>query len=175
MVNFIMEKDKVIAPDNNQDSKDSYNDGAQPKITRVGYERIMEKKRQLAQNLEDAKIALQTASSRGDLSENADYHANKEDIHRLTRELDHIDRSIGRAVVMETQNYNNTIGFGTEFLADVAFIGNNTKCVLVGDIEAEVLEGRFSETNEIGRALIGKKANDIIIINGCEIKILKIL
>jgi transcription elongation factor GreA len=105
--------------------------------------------------------AIAEARSHGDLSENAEYHAAKEQQGLNEARVADIEDRISRADVIDTTKLSgNTIKFG----ATVTLVDEDTdekvKYKIVGDFEASVKDGKISISSPIARALIGKSKND---------------
>jgi transcription elongation factor GreA len=105
--------------------------------------------------------AIAEARSHGDLSENAEYHAAKEAQGLNEAKVAELEDKIGRADVIDPASMSgNTIKFG----ATVTLVDEDTdekvKYQIVGDLEANVREGRISISSPIARALIGKSKGD---------------
>jgi transcription elongation factor GreA len=108
---------------------------------------------------ERPRIIQQIAEARahGDLSENAEYHAAKEQQGLNEARVADIEDRISRADVIDTSKLSgNTIKFG----ATVTLVDEDTdekvKYKIVGDSEASVKDGKISISSPIARALIGK-------------------
>lgn len=104
------------------------------------------------------------ARGHGDLSENAEYHAAKE-AHGINEgRVAEIEDSLSRADVIDISKLtgSKTIKFG----ATVTLIDEDTekkkKYQIVGDVEADVKEGKISISSPIARALIGKGKGDSV-------------
>lgn len=132
------------------------------KVTREGYKKLEEELEKLIKKRPDVLARMVAAREQGDLSENAGYHAAKE-------ELAHIDRRLRELKLM--LRFAEVIGKGT---SDIVSLGSKIvvdngygprEFTIVGNIEANPLEGKMSDESPIGRALIGKKAGDKIKIN----------
>ena len=98
------------------------------------------------------------ARSHGDLSENAEYHAAKEEQSHNEGRIAELEDKLARAEVIDvTKLSGDTIKFG----ATVTLIDEDTekKAVwqIVGETEADAKKGRISITSPLARALIGKK------------------
>src|ERR1700748_1249771 len=98
------------------------------------------------------------ALSHGDLSENAEYHAAKEDQSHNEGRIAELEDKLARADVIDiTKLSGDTIKFG----ATVTLIDEDTekKAVyqIVGEVEADIKKGKISITSPLARALIGKK------------------
>jgi transcription elongation factor GreA len=97
------------------------------------------------------------ARSHGDLSENAEYHAAKEEQSHNEGRIAEIEDKLARADIIDvTKLSGDTIKFG----ATVTLIDEDTekKAVwqIVGETEADAKKGRISITSPLARALIGK-------------------
>jgi transcription elongation factor GreA len=104
------------------------------------------------------------ARGHGDLSENAEYHAAKE-AHGLNEgRIAELEDKLSRAEVIEVAKLigSKTIKFG----ATVTLVDEDTEekktYQIVGDLEADVKEGRISISSPIARALIGKSVGDTV-------------
>jgi transcription elongation factor GreA len=98
------------------------------------------------------------ARSHGDLSENAEYHAAKEEQSHNEGRIAELEDKLARADVIDISKLSgDTIKFG----ATVTVIDEDTdkKAVyqLVGEVEADAKKGKISITSPLARALIGKK------------------
>ena len=98
------------------------------------------------------------ARSHGDLSENAEYHAAKEEQSHNEGRIAELEDKLARADVIDISKLSgDTIKFG----ATVTLIDEDTekKTVwqIVGEVEADAKKGKISITSPLARALIGKK------------------
>lgn len=105
--------------------------------------------------------AISEARAHGDLSENAEYHAAKEAQGMNEAKVAELEDKISRADVVDTSKLSgSTVKFG----ATVSLVDEDTeekvKYRIVGDLEANVREGRISISSPIARALIGKSKGD---------------
>src|SRR3954452_12819500 len=107
--------------------------------------------------------AIEEARSHGDLSENAEYHAAKEQQGWLEARVAELEDKLSRADIIDISKLSGeTVKFG----ATVTLIDEDTeeqvKYQIVGDFEADVRKGKVSIGSPIARALIGKKAGDSV-------------
>ncbi|BCJ91442.1 transcription elongation factor GreA [Terrihabitans soli] len=105
--------------------------------------------------------AITEARSHGDLSENAEYHAAKEQQSLNEGRIAEIESLLARAEIIDPSKLKgDTITFG----ATVKLIDEDTEeektYQIVGEVEADVKSGRVSITSPIARALVGKKVGD---------------
>ena len=112
------------------------------------------------QSVERPRIIEQIAEARshGDLSENAEYHAAKEEQSHNEGRIAELEDKLARADIIDiTKLSGDTIKFG----ATVTLVDEDTdkKAVwqIVGEPEADAKKGRISITSPLARALIGKK------------------
>src|SRR3990170_6255756 len=101
--------------------------------------------------------AISDARAHGDLSENAEYHAAKEQQGLNEARVADIEDRISRADVIDTSKLSGTT---VKFGATVTLVDEDTdekvKYKIVGDSEASVRDGKISISSPIARALIGK-------------------
>ncbi len=128
-------------------------------MTSVGYAALEDELKQ-RQTVERPRIIehIAEARSHGDLSENAEYHAAKEEQAHNESRIAEIEDKLARADVIDIGKLSgDTIKFG----ATVTLIDEDTdkKTVwqIVGEPEADAKRGRISVTSPLARALIGKK------------------
>ena len=111
-------------------------------------------------------LAIAEARAHGDLKENAEYHAAKEQQSFIEGRIKEIDGMLSNAQIIDVTalNANGRIVFGTT-VALLNIKSNDTVTYqIVGDQEANVKEGRISITSPIARALIGKEEGDIAVV-----------
>lgn len=105
--------------------------------------------------------AIAEARSHGDLSENAEYHAAKEAQGLNEAKVAELEDKMSRAEVVDTSKLS---GESIKFGATVTLVDEDTdekvKYKIVGDLEANVREGKISISSPIARALIGKSKGD---------------
>ena len=128
-------------------------------MTATGYAALEEELKH-RQSVDRPRIIehIAEARSHGDLSENAEYHAAKEEQSHNEGRIAELEDKLARADVIDiTKLSGDTIKFG----ATVTLIDEDTdkKAVwqIVGEVEADAKKGRISITSPLARALIGKK------------------
>jgi len=128
-------------------------------MTDAGYA-VLEGELKHRQQVERPRIIQQITDARthGDLSENAEYHAAKEQQSINEGRIAELEDKLARAEVIDvTKLSGDTIKFG----ATVTLVDEDTdkKAVwqIVGEPEADAKKGRISITSPLARALIGKK------------------
>ena len=114
------------------------------------------KRREVAQKIKEAR-------EQGDLSENAEYDAAKDEQRDIEARIDEIDKIVKNAeVVVEDEVDLNKINIGCRVrIMDMEY-DDILDYKLVGSTEANTLKGRISNESPVGQALIGKKIGDTI-------------
>lgn len=107
--------------------------------------------------------AISEARSHGDLSENAEYHAAKEQQSLNEGRIAELESQIARAEIIDVSKLNgDTVTFG----ATVKLVDEDTdeekSYQIVGEAESDVKQGRVSIGSPIARALVGKKVGDTV-------------
>ena len=128
-------------------------------MTAMGYAALEDELKQ-RQSVERPRIIehIAEARSHGDLSENAEYHAAKEEQSHNEGRIAELEDKLARADIIDISKLSgDTIKFG----ATVTLVDEDTekKAVwqIVGEVEADAKKGRISITSPLARALIGKK------------------
>ncbi len=107
--------------------------------------------------------AIAEARSHGDLAENAEYHAAREQQSFIEGRIREIETKLSSAEVIDPRTLPNTgrVVFGAVVeLEDEA--GNRLVYQVAGEDEADVSAGRISITSPIARALVGKSEGDVV-------------
>ena len=122
---------------------------------------------------------IKEAREQGDLSENAEYDAAKDEQRDIEARIDEIEKILKNAeVVVEEEVELDKISIGcTVLILDCEF---NEECEykIVGSTEANSLKGKISNESPVGRALLGAKVGDTVKVETqvgeLEYKVLKI-
>ena len=106
---------------------------------------------------------IKEAREQGDLSENAEYDAAKDEQRDIELRIEEIDKILKNAeVVVEEDVDVNAINIGcTVRLKDIEFDEEMTYKI-VGSTEADVLGNKISNESPVGKALLGRKTGDIV-------------
>ena len=108
--------------------------------------------------------AIAEARSHGDLKENAEYHAAKEQQSHSEGRIQEIEDLIARANVIDVTKINNDgkVIFGSTVYLQNLDTNENTEYKLVGKDEADLKKKLIFFQSPIGRGLIGKNKNDLV-------------
>ena len=135
-------------------------------ITREGLQKMKEEL-EYKETTEKMRIAeqLKLAISYGDLSENAEYDAAKNDQAALEQRINELRAMIENAVVVdETKIDTDTVGFGTKVtIIDLDDEDEEPEVyTIVGTSESDPSNGKLSNESPVGAALLGVHVNDIV-------------
>jgi len=104
------------------------------------------------------------AREHGDLSENAEYHAAKEDQAHLETRILRLLARLRSARVVEAPAASDVVAFGSTVTFVDEGSGREQTFTLVGTTEQDLKVGKLSSESPIGRALIGAKVGDIVAV-----------
>ena len=136
-------------------------------MTAGGYDRLTEELRRL-KSVERPRIikALEVAREMGDISENAEYHAAKEQQGLTERRVYEIEDKLRRAEVIDVSKLKGKeIKFGATVRLEDEDTEKRTTYQIVGTDEADIQDGRLSITSPLARALIGKAVGESVEVN----------
>ena len=133
-------------------------------ITLAGAERLREELARLKKTDRPAVIAaIAEARAHGDLKENAEYHAAKEAQGMNEAKVAELEDKLSRAEVIDPKLMTgDTVKFGATVSLEDEDTEEKVTYKIVGDVEANVRDGKVSISSPIARALIGKKAGDSV-------------
>ena len=132
-------------------------------ITREGYEKLKTELDRMA-NVEMIEVAKRIAAARelGDLSENAEYHAAREDQGMLQARIDGLKDKLSRAYFMDTSTLGtDTVVFGACVRVKDMDMDEEETFHLVGPGEEDYNQNKILTNSPIGQGLIGRKVGDI--------------
>ena len=136
-------------------------------ITKQGYDDLLKEQISLQKQRKITIGDLQKAREMGDLSENGFYKASKMRLGQIDHRLEELDYYIKTARVIENpKNGIVTIGTTVTLKTDKSTV----TYTLVGELEANSLEGKISHLSPLGKAILNKKVGDIIEMNIRETK-----
>lgn len=133
-------------------------------LTQDGYDQLMEELEEL-KGTKRREIAerLKQAISYGDLKENGEYHAAKDDQAFMETRIKQIELMLRKAKVVKAQNKTEVSVGSTVILYDQEF-DENVEYTIVGQTEADVANNKISYESPLGKTILGKKVNDTITV-----------
>ncbi len=137
-------------------------------LTAVGAERLKSELKELKSVKRPAVIeAIATAREHGDLKENAEYHAAREEQSFTEGRIAELEAALSNAQIIDITKLNQggRVVFGcTVTLVDME-TDSEVGYQIVGDIEADINENRIAISSPIARALIGKEEGDDVVVD----------
>lgn len=136
-------------------------------MTRIGYEKLKKELEYLKSNERPRVIrAIEDARSHGDLSENAEYDAAKERQAFIEGRLSELGYKLGNAEIIDVDNLpKDRAVFACTVVLENVDTGEEVEYQLVGPEESDIEKGRISVTSPLGKAIIGKKPGEEIVLN----------
>jgi transcription elongation factor GreA len=132
-------------------------------ITKVGSERLRGELDRL-KSIERPKIiaAIAEARAHGDLKENAEYHAAREQQSFIEGRIAELEAALSTAEVIDVSRLSpgNKVVFGATVELEDEGSGESVTYQIVGDLEADIKQRLIAVSSPIARALIGKSAGD---------------
>lgn len=146
-------------------------------LTEDGYNKLIQELEELKTHKKPQAIdRLQKARAMGDLRENNEYSAAKEDLGFIEGRIQELEELIKNAKVVTSQQNSNAVQIGNS--VTVERDGTKETYTIVGDFEADPMKKKLSNSSPIGKALLGKKTGEIVKIKApageIEMKILDI-
>ena len=136
-------------------------------MTAEGHAAMMDEVKHL-KSVERPRIikAIEEARSHGDLSENAEYHAAKEQQGWTEARVAELEDKLSRAEIIDISKLSgDTVKFGAKVTLIDEETDEKTAYQIVGEFEADVKKGKISVSSPIARAIIGKKKGDSVEVN----------
>lgn len=136
-------------------------------ITRAAYAKLEQEVRKLkAEDRPRIIKEIATAREKGDLSENAEYHAAREQQSHIEGRIIDLEDKMARAEIIDISKLTgNQVKFG----ATVTLIDDDTEekvyYIIVGEYEINIAKRRISISSPIAKALIGKTEGDLVEVN----------
>ncbi|KFZ27176.1 MAG: Transcription elongation factor GreA [Candidatus Izimaplasma bacterium HR2] len=131
------------------------------KLTKEGHLNLIDELEKLKdvdrkENLE----ALKDARAQGDLSENADYDAARDEQARIEARIKEIEGILKNFEIIK-EDTSNKVNIGKTIVIKVGDL-DETTYTIVGSLEADPLNGKISNESPIGKGIIGSKKGQII-------------
>ena len=130
-------------------------------FTKNGLSEIQAELAELKTNkLQSAIERVARARDFGDLSENAEYHAAKEELSFIEGRIEELESIVNKAYVVEKGKGNGAVDIGCHVTVEVG--GREHTYDIVGEWEADPLKKKISHTSPLGLALLGKKKGEAV-------------
>ena len=147
-------------------------------LTAKGFAELEEELDELRTTKREENIqAIKEARSHGDLSENSEYDAARDEQAKIEARIQELEYKLEHATIIDSSN-KDTVNVGCD--VTILYVDDEEEDTysIVGSLEADPFENKVSNESPIGAALIGSKVGDIIPVVGpngtYDIKVLKI-
>ena len=138
-------------------------------LTKVDIKKMEEEIRYREQELRPKLIAeVQVARGFGDLSENFEYKAAKQEKNRNESRIRYLKRMIATAKVIDVKTAAGTVGLFSKVTVRVEEDGSQETYFIVTTLRQNPLEGRISKESPVGAALMGHRAGDRVTVRVSE-------
>lgn len=134
-------------------------------LTRAGAEQLRAELARLKKHDRPEIIAaIAEARAHGDLKENAEYHAAREQQGFIEGRIQQLEAALSTAQVIDVAKLNagDKVVFGATVTVADEETGEETRYQIVGDLEADIKHQRIAISSPIARALIGKQEGDVV-------------
>lgn len=135
-------------------------------ITKDGYDKLKKELEQLKKIDRPKNIkAIEEARAHGDLSENAEFEAAKDRQSFIEGRIGELGYKLANADIIDPDTLSKDCAvFGCTVLLENIDNEENIKYQLVGTDESSIEEGRISVASPLGKAIIGKKPGDEVVL-----------
>lgn len=136
-------------------------------LTVAGADKLKEELRRLKSEERPRIVnAIAEARAHGDLKENAEYHAAREQQSFVEGRIREIEGKLSNAQVIDVTTLPKTgkVVFGVTVVLEATEDGASVTYKIVGEDEADIKQGMISVTSPIARALIGKDEGDLVTV-----------
>ena len=140
------------------------------KFTRAGFEELQEELSERKTTIK-AEIGkrIEEARAQGDLSENAEYDAAKDEQRDIEARIEEIEKILKNAEVFdEDESEAGTVNFGAKVVLHDMDMDEIVEYKIVGSTEANFLKGKISNESPLGAAIMRKKIGDVVTIEAPE-------
>ncbi len=132
------------------------------KLTPAGFLEVQEELSKLREEDRPRIInAIKEARAQGDLSENADYDAARDEQAKVEARIQELEYMVEHATIVEKVE-KGIVGLGSTVTIQYIEDDETDEYKIVGSLEADPLANKISDESPIGKALVGSKINDVV-------------
>lgn len=132
-------------------------------LTKEGIEELENELKSLTGERGAIADRIKTAREFGDLSENAEYSAARQEQERSEGRISELENILQNAEVIKKPKGDNKVQLGS-CVKLKGESGKTKEYQVVGTVEADPLEGKISDESPIGQSLLGKKVGELVVI-----------
>ena len=136
-------------------------------LTQKGYDELQERLDYLTgQGRQEMSEKIKLAREYGDLSENAEYDAAKNEQAFMEQEIKEIAEKLRNAEIIDESNLDSkTVSIGSIVKLQDMELDEKVEIKIVGSSEADIMNNKISNESPIGQSLIGKKKGAVVDVN----------
>ena len=143
------------------------------KLTKEGLAEHEAELKELISNRPDIAEKIKVAREQGDLKENAEYQAARDEQSQIEDRISELEHILKNVEIIESGKKKDVVELGEEVTLSAS--GSEDRVfTIVGSLEANPGEGRVSNESPMGEAILGKKVGDLIEVNGKKYKIKRV-
>jgi transcription elongation factor GreA len=136
-------------------------------LTKAGAERLRDELAKLKRDDRPKVIAaIAEARAHGDLKENAEYHAAREQQGFIEGRIQLLESTISHAQIIDIEKLNpgERVVFGATVTLSDEESAEEITYQIVGDVEADIKHNRIAVSSPISRALIGQEVGEVVVV-----------
>lgn len=138
-------------------------------LTREGLKELQEEYEKLIKVKRPRAVKrLAEARTMGDLTENTEYSAARQDWAFLEEQIAELEAVLNRAVVVDEKKKKSVVSVGSTVVVEVD--GERDELTIVGSVESDPMKGKISNESPVGQALLGAKVGDMVKVSTSTIK-----
>ena len=135
-------------------------------MTKAGLDETKEKLRYLQiTKRQEIVERIQEARSHGDLSENAEYEAARNEQAANEGEIERLTYVVKNAVILEENEDTSSVHIGSKVLVYDEEFDEEVEYEITGTMEANAMENKISNDSPVGNALLKHKVGDVVKVN----------
>lgn len=132
-------------------------------LTKEGWEKIQKELKELKEKkLPKAVERLSLARTQGDLTENSEYAAAKEELNFIEERIRELEEILKVSQIYQKKNNSENIDIGSKVTVEID--GNEETYFVVSDLEADPRQKKISIKSPLGKALLGKREGEKILV-----------
>lgn len=134
------------------------------RVTNEGLQKLQEELKYLKEvKRQEVVAAIALALSYGDLSENSEYDEAKAEQGKVESRINELEEILKTVIVIdESEIQTDVVDIGAIVTVLNKTAGREIEYTIVGATEANPLKGKISDRSPIGKAIVGKKAGDVV-------------
>lgn len=132
------------------------------KLTQAGVAELKAELAELKNRRLQVADKLKNARELGDLSENAEYHAAREEQIQVENRVLEVEQILSHVEIIKQPKDKNLVELGNTVVLDN---GNQRELTIVGSVEADPKASKISDESPLGKAILGKKVGDKVDIS----------